>query len=104
MARKSFFATVFCLMFVLVSSIASAETWKVVSLSYAGMLGTTAVIRATDTATSPSFTDRYFQLQADASNPMLATALSALSSGKNVAVCLSTMRSWDVVTAIYMSE
>ncbi len=84
------------------ASTASATVWKTCTLSYAGMLGTTGVIQATDTGSG--FTKRYFQLSTSATNPMLATALSALVAGKNVVIELTTQKSWDVVLSIYAAE
>ena len=65
-----------------------------------------AYVQLTDTATTPAFSNRWFTLDTSGakSNPMLATALTALSLARTVTVSMVATTQFSNVSAIYVKQ
>lgn len=87
------------------TGLASAQVWKTCSVVSVGADSTAkAYIQLTDTAGTPAFTSRYFTLVSTAKNELLASALTALSSGKNVVVQLANTSQYANVNIMYVQQ
>lgn len=107
MAKRFFIVAAMLVSLVIGAAIANADpVWKTVTITQAGMNGTTAFVKATDNATSPSFTNRYFVIPTATQNVILATALSAISSGKNATLAVTTIdpHLTGSVTALFLNQ
>jgi len=69
-----------------------------------GPTSTTTYVQLTDTGSPPKISaNTYFTLPAATANPMLATALTAMSLGKTVSVGLASSAQFANVTYIYVN-
>ncbi|MEL7640445.1 MAG: hypothetical protein AAGU21_12455 [Solidesulfovibrio sp.] len=89
--------------FVAGAAVANAAEWRTVTITQAGINGSTAYVQATDLYKG-SFTARYFQIPTANQNAILATALSAISSGKNAALAVSNLAAGSSVVALFMNN
>jgi hypothetical protein len=81
----------------------AATEWRTVTITQAGMNGSVAYVQATDISKS-SFTARYFQIPSATQNTVLATALSAISAGKNATLAVSDLAAGSSVVALFLNQ
>jgi hypothetical protein len=85
---------------------AATPPWFVCSIDSVGPASGTYYIWLTDTADTPVFTDRYFVLDANQAKQLLAVALTALATSKDVQVYLgsATPSAGYTIKIMYMNQ
>ena len=89
-------------LFVIMGAINASADWYTCSINQVGASGAKSLVRLTDSATTPAFTNNWFFIEGDAAKEMLATALTAISMGKSVRVNATGTSKFDDVTAVYI--
>ena len=84
---------------------ANAGTWKTCEVIQAGPSGKSAVIiMLTHAADSPAFKNRKFRAYSVTKKEMLAVALTAMATGKNVYVYLTSVKAGSTVTTMLLKK
>lgn len=92
---------VFGLLTMLASTSFAAEFFCTVG-SAGPLNATNTIVKLTDTAATPAFTDRYFNLRADRAKEMLAVALTAMANNKKVRVVMTSSVQWSTIDSVYL--
>ncbi len=59
-------------------------------------------IKLTDTAATPTFTDRWFILRSDRGKEMLAVGLTAMANNKKVRAIMGSSAQWATINELYL--
>ena len=103
MKRNQVFLIAVVVIFITLTFVMNASAaWYTCSINLVGSTSSKPAIRLTDTASSPAFTSNWFFIAGDKSKEMLATALTAMSMGKNVLVNAQGTSAFDDITGIYI--
>jgi hypothetical protein len=82
-----------------ISSNASALTWKVCTVDNVGATSSAARVRLT--ADDKTFSSTWFELEGPMVNQMLATILTAMSSGKKVWIQIGKWKNFSPIYGCY---
>lgn len=77
----------------------AAPAWYFVTVNTTGIGWGYTLINATDTASSPAFTNRYFVVDPNVAKQFLAVALTAISNGSVVQIYTEPAE-WSVISSI----
>jgi hypothetical protein len=99
--NKVVWVMVFFTIFLFTSN-AFALTWKICTVDNVGATSSAARVRLT--ATDKTFTQTWFDLEGPMVNQMLATILTAMSSGKKVWIQIDKWKNFSPIYGCYVID
>jgi len=101
---KSVSFCILLLAILLTFAVSANAAWYTCTIDMIGSTTSTPIpiIRLTDTDANPGFKNIWFLMRGDQSKQMLATALTAVNSGKEVTVQVTGIENYSDLISIYL--
>lgn len=99
--KKCFMVSLMLITILFITSLSASAAWYECEIKNVGA-GPSILVRLTDTAATPAFTNKYYYLSGANKNQMLATVLTALSMEKNIIINLPSADEYSTITSVFI--